>query len=116
MYVGSPGGHLETYFRSLRRLRGMAAATLFPSHGPPGHDAAALIDKALSHRLERIEEVYKALGPQPLSVQSLAERIYRDADPKLRPFFVRTTRAALNYLQEQGRAESAGEDLFLRKS
>jgi glyoxylase-like metal-dependent hydrolase (beta-lactamase superfamily II)/8-oxo-dGTP pyrophosphatase MutT (NUDIX family) len=115
MYVGSPGGSLRQYFATLERIRALGLETLLPSHGAPSHDPAKLIDETLRHRRARIEEVHAALREAAVTPLALALEIYPEsAQGKLRPLIERTTRAALEYLVEEGRAESVGEDQFRR--
>lgn len=115
MYVGSPGGNLREYFASLERIRELAVETLYPSHGTPSRDPAKLIDDTLRRRKERIEEVFAALGEGPRETEPLALEIYPEASGKLRPLIVRTTRASLEHLVEEGRAEKCGADVFRRR-
>jgi glyoxylase-like metal-dependent hydrolase (beta-lactamase superfamily II)/8-oxo-dGTP pyrophosphatase MutT (NUDIX family) len=114
MYVGSPGGHLATYFRSLERVRGLGLRILFPAHGPPTLKVRELIDQTLAHRRERLKEAVALLGAEPIRVEDLAARIYHSADPRLRVLFERVTRAALEHLSEEGKARRRGEDLYSR--
>jgi len=113
MYVGSPGGHLATYFASLERIRALPLRTLYPSHGPPTLHARSLIDRTLEHRRERLEQVLRILAEREGSVSEVAERVYgSEIDSRLRPLFERTTRAALEHLAESARAEQIGEDRY----
>jgi ribonuclease/clavin/mitogillin len=114
MYVGSPGGNLRQYFASLERVRALEVETLYPSHGTASRDPLKLIDDTLRHRKARIEEMLAALRDEPRETEALAFDVYPDAGGKLRPLIIRTTRAALEYLVEDGRAERCGEDAFRR--
>jgi len=115
MYVGSPGGNLRQYFASLERLRSLGLEVLYPAHGSPHWDPTDLIDDTLRHRKARIEEVHEALGDREWKPLELALEIYPEAVGKLRPLVERTTRASLEYLVEDGRAERRGEDGFARR-
>ena len=115
MYVGSPGGNLRDYFASLARVRALPLETLYPSHGRPSHEPAKLIDDTVQHRGERIEEVYSFLADSPRDVAEIADEVYPDATPKLRPMILRAARAALEHLVGEGRAERHGEDGFVRR-
>lgn len=114
MYVGSPGGHLETYFRSLERVRELEVKTLFPSHGPPTREARKLIDKNLRHRRQRIEEIRGLLGSEPQPLAEIARKAYQKIDPRWEEWFFRTTRATLECLEERGQARRHGEDVYSR--
>ena len=113
MYVGTPGGHLETYFRSLEKIRSLDIRLLYPSHGMPTLDARGLIDRTIKHRKKRIGQVLRKLEKSFHSVEEIAGEVYRDeADSRLRPLYERTTRAALEYLVEHGQAGKVAEDLY----
>ena len=113
MYVGSPGGHLETYFQSLEKIRALDTRLLYPSHGMPTLEVEALIDKTIEHRRMRIEQVREVLSQEPGHVLEISRRIYNHKkDSRLRPLCERTTRAALEHLVENGRARRLEEDLY----
>ena len=113
MYVGSPGGHLGTYFRSLERIRRLDMRILYPSHGPPTVTPVDLIDRTLAHRVRRVEQIHGVLARGPGEVTEIAGRVYgEETDSRLRPLYERTTRAALVYLVENERARRVGEDCF----
>ncbi len=112
MYVGSPGGNLREYFASLERVRALSIVNLYPSHGAPSRDPGKLVDDTLEHRRARVEEVLGLLASEPQETRNLALRIYPGGLDKLRPLFVRSTRAALERLVEDGRAERCGVDSF----
>lgn len=113
MYVGAPGGHLESYFSSLEKIRALDIHLLYPSHGMPAVDARDLVDKTVKHRKKRIVQVRDRLAEGSGTVSELASEIYRgEADSRLRPLYERTTRAALEYLVEHGQARKLEEDLY----
>lgn len=113
MYVGTPGGHLETYFRSLEKIRALDIRILYPSHGMPTLEAETLIDKTIAHRRRRIEQVREVLSRDPGHVLEISRKVYdHEKDTRLRPLYERTTRAALEYLVENGRARRPEEDLY----
>jgi glyoxylase-like metal-dependent hydrolase (beta-lactamase superfamily II)/8-oxo-dGTP pyrophosphatase MutT (NUDIX family) len=113
MYVGSPGGNLQDYFASLARVRALPLQTLYPSHGRPTHEPVKLIEDTIQHRRERIEEVKSLLTDSPRDTTAIALEIYADTARRLRPMIVRATRAALEHLVGEGRAERRGEDSFV---
>ena len=113
MYVGTPGGHLETYFQSLEKIRALDTRLLYPSHGMPTLEGEALIDKTIKHRRRRIEQVQEVLSQKPGHVLEISREVYdHKKDSRLRPLYERTTRAALEYLVENGRARRPEDDLY----
>ena len=114
MYVGAPGGSLRLYLESIRRVAALPLQTVYPSHGAPDHDPAALFRETIRHRLERIEQTLARLGTEPRETEAIAREIYPESEPALLPLVVRATRAALEYLVEEGRAVLVGGDRFAR--
>jgi len=114
MYVGAPGGNLREYFASMERVQGVDLRTLLPSHGTPTTEPQKLLRETVQHRKARIEEAAALLSDDPQEALAVALRIYPGGAGKLRPLVERTTRAALEYLVEEGRAERVGSDAFRR--
>ena len=115
IFVGSPGGgHLRTYLDSLRKMQGVSSKILFPSHGPPTLDGSGIFDHTLDHRIWRLEKVLDAVGSSAENVEVIAERVYKGLDPKLRDLCIRTTRAALDYLAEEGKVVMPETDAYAR--
>ncbi len=112
MYVGSPGGHLLSYFESLERLAALDARILYPSHGPPSLEPRALIERTIAHRKRRLAQVRSKLGAEPRTVDDIATEIYRDIADSLRELFVRATRAALEYWADEGAVEKVADDTY----
>jgi glyoxylase-like metal-dependent hydrolase (beta-lactamase superfamily II) len=112
MYVGSPGGSLRQYFASIEKILALEIQTLYPSHGTPAHNPRGLLEDTVHHRRQRIEDVFRSLSGEPAAVEAVAFKVYRNVDSKLRPLIIRSTRAALEYLEEEGRARKAGEDSY----
>ena len=113
MYVGSPGGNLNDYFSSLKRVLKLDVETLYPSHGMPTLDAKALLRETLEHRYERLEQVAAALSSTPCDVATLAAEIYGGVSRRLSELTIRATRAALKHLASLGRAREVETDSFV---
>lgn len=113
MYVGSPGGHLGTYFESLERIRALDAAILYPSHGMPTISARQLIDRTIKHRKARLDEIERLVAERgEIDVPTVAATVYQDVPPRFEDFYHRAARASLEYLVETGRVVAAGADRF----
>lgn len=114
IFVGTPGGgHLRTYIDSVRKMLKVSAKILFPSHGPPTFDVHNLFEHTLEHRDWRIEKVRGALDDTFESLEKITDLVYRDVvDRRLRDLCLRTTRAALEYLEEDRVVESSREDRY----
>jgi hypothetical protein len=96
-------------------MLGVPGKILFPSHGPPTFEIASLLEHTLEHRTWRLEKIIEAVSSDAETVESIAECVYKGIDPKLRDLCIRTTRAALEYLEEDGRVASSENDLYARK-
>lgn len=104
--IDPPHGHLGTYLASLRRLLELELGTLYPGHGPPQRDGAAVVRHYLAHRAEREATLRAALfARQVATVESLVPIVYTDVDPSLHALAARSLLAGLIKLEEDGQAE-----------
>jgi len=106
--ISPPEGHMATYLASLRRLRALPGATLYPAHGPAKRDSRAVLDAYLEHRARREEKVLAALGDDFRPLDEVLARAYDDAAPAPRALARRSLLAGLEKLVEEGRAEERG--------
>ncbi len=100
--VGHPDGGLADYFASLRRLgkRCGPDTALLPGHGEPGGGLVETIDRALAHRVERLDQVRRALGSGARTPQDVVDRVYGELEPGLRAAAAATVQAQLEFLGE----------------
>ena len=105
--VAHPDGRLGAYLGSLRRLRALAedhgVRTIWPGHGPVVRDALTVLDRYLTHRRERLEQVAEALrrlGPDATPRQ-VVEEVYADVDPVLWGAAELSVRAQLEHLRDR---------------
>ena len=75
-FIDPPGGDLVQYLRSLERMRGLGARTIYPGHGPVVFDAPAELEEYVRHRAEREEQVVAALAAGPATIAEMVEQIY----------------------------------------
>jgi glyoxylase-like metal-dependent hydrolase (beta-lactamase superfamily II)/8-oxo-dGTP pyrophosphatase MutT (NUDIX family) len=111
-----PEGDLAVYLDSLRRLRTLPARLLLPAHGSPNARPAFLLDRALTHRREREEQLLQALTAEPRSVAELVVELYRGLPPELMRFADMQIRAGLHKLQHEGRAVAVEGDAWRRSN
>lgn len=104
--VSHPDGGLGDYLASLRRLSALCAAdtVLLPGHGPAGGSALALLDRQLSHRLDRLDQVRRALAAGATSPADVVAIVYPGIGAGLAEAAEQTVRAQLDYLAEQARS------------
>lgn len=88
------------YLQSLERLDSLGLEVILPAHGPPLLDPAAAVARFRAHRLERIEQVRRALARDPDDpILALVEDIYGDVVPEsLWSAAAASVRAMLDYL------------------
>ena len=107
-FIDPPGGDLAQYLRSLERMRGLGARTIYPGHGPVVFDADAKLDEYVRHRAEREEQVLGAMADAPSTIDGMVERIYAHYPPEVRPLAARSVLAHLLKLEAEGRAARSG--------
>jgi glyoxylase-like metal-dependent hydrolase (beta-lactamase superfamily II) len=110
--VAPPDGDMAAYLASLRRLRALDVAVIFPGHGPPVEDPAALLDEYLAHRLEREGQIVALLRDGPTDVAALVARIYVGLHPGLVWAAALTVRAHLTKLEREGLVVGESGDRF----
>jgi glyoxylase-like metal-dependent hydrolase (beta-lactamase superfamily II) len=107
-FIDPPGGDLVQYLRSLERMRGLGARTIYPGHGPVVFDADAKLEEYVRHRAEREGQVLAALADGPATIAAMVERIYASYPIEVRPLAARSLLAHLLKLEAEGRAVRSG--------
>ena len=97
-WIGEYRGAVADYLRSLDRLATLAARTLHPAHGPPIHDPATAIARFRTHRLERVEQVRRAVADGHSGAPAIARQVYGPLPPKIRIMAEAGVDAILDYL------------------
>jgi len=112
-FIDSPEGDVAAYLRSLRRLRDLGAAVIYPGHGPAVFRVREKLDEYLHHRLERERQVLSALGDDGRTAEELVPAIYADYPKEAWPLAARSVLAHLLKLEGEGRVrrvEPASDD------
>lgn len=99
------------YLDSLRKLQGGGLQRLYPGHGDEMGDPEQVIDWYLAHRLQRHEEVYRAIADGAVSVPDIVEVVYSEVDSSLHPLAARSVHAHVELLTDQGRIALVGDRL-----
>ena len=105
--IDPPEGDMGDYVRSLERLLGVGATTLFPAHGSPQGGAERRIRALIAHRMQREEKVRAALSSAGANGAPLAELVplaYDDTPRELWPYAERSLLAHLLDLERRGLA------------
>lgn len=103
------GGSVADHLQSLAILRAMAQdgriGSLHPGHGEPVLDpltALEVIEAAITHRLERLDQVRRAREAGALTLDRLLRAVYGPELPEgLRDAALQNLRASLAHLSEQ---------------
>lgn len=116
---GEPTGRrrsLVQYLASLERLVNMDLRLVYPGHGDPITDAAALIGSYREHHHRRSERIAGMLGQEGRSAFQLASEMYPKISLGDQFLAVGEILAHLDILIEAGRAEalSAGDVMLFR--
>lgn len=78
-----PDGTMKDYLESLRKLRLLQPARLYPGHGPNRDRAVDVIDEYIEHRRLREEQILDLISKGVTTLESLRKRIYPELDPAL---------------------------------
>jgi glyoxylase-like metal-dependent hydrolase (beta-lactamase superfamily II) len=99
--IDDEDGSLADYLDSLHRLRGLGRRTVLPGHGPELGDLAAVAERYLAHRHERLDQVREALRVlgDDATARQVVEQVYRDVDETLWGAAESSVRAQLAYLR-----------------
>ncbi len=102
-WVGEYVDSVGDYLRSLRRVRALNLAVIYPTHGRPLRDPLEALKRFEAHRLERVAEVREALRGRPTArATELVEPIYgKGLSPAQAKAAASSIEAMLYYLQEE---------------
>ena len=109
-WVGLPEGDVSGYLSSLDRLDNLRLKVIGPGHGELIHKPKRRIDELRRHRLERLEQTYRALEAKPLRLGELREAVYPGVTDELARFSEYSLLALLKKLMNDLRVVHLGED------
>jgi len=105
-----PDGDMAAYLEALARLKGYAPRAIAPGHGRVMHEAPAVIDALVAHRLARERKVRSALGARGrATLDELLGPVYADVPVQRHALARLTLEAHLIKLERDGRAARDGE-------
>lgn len=101
--IAHPEGDLASYLSSLDRLASLGPALVLPAHGPESPDLAAICSQYAEHRQQRLDSVRAALLVlgREATVGQVADLVYSDITPSVRPAAELSVAAQLQYLRGQ---------------
>lgn len=74
--VSPPDGDMADYIASLRKVADRDDQVLWPTHGPPRHDAREYVPALVAHRLQREAAVLDAVRAGRSSIRDIVELLY----------------------------------------
>ncbi len=108
-WVGLPGGNVADYLKTLERLEQLDLALIGPGHGPVIEEPYAKLREARAHRLEREQQVVKALR-RPKTLLELRQTVYPGAPEALIPMAEGSLLAHLQKLMAEMKVLHLGDD------
>ena len=108
--INPPDGNMATYLDSLRMLLQEDIEWLAPGHGFLIDQPHAAVNKLIAHRLAREAKVLAAVKSQgPAPERELLAEVYADTPAHLHTVALRSLRAHLQKLQQDGVAQCADD-------
>jgi glyoxylase-like metal-dependent hydrolase (beta-lactamase superfamily II) len=99
--IDPPEGNMRDYLHSLERMRSLEnLSVIFGGHGPAIGNPYAKIDEYISHRLEREQNILKAIKEGATSPKEILARVYTDVSPKAHTMAERAVMAHLEKLEQ----------------
>lgn len=100
-----PGGSMQAYIASLRKLLDYDVTAVAPGHGEVIPDCRGEVEKLVRHRLMREHKVMSGLRKTgPATLDALVIVVYDDVDPALHEWAKMSMLAHLIKLQSEGSA------------
>ncbi|OYU96660.1 MAG: NUDIX hydrolase [Burkholderiales bacterium PBB5] len=101
--INPPDGDMAVYLASLRKLQALDLDWLAPGHGFLIDQPQAVVAKTIAHRLAREAKVLAAVQAQgPAGEDALLATVYADTPARLHAVALRSLRAHLHKLHDDG--------------
>ena len=107
--IAPPDGDMRAYLDSLRRLLSWRIGRIYPGHWPALDGGRAVIERYISHRMEREAAIREAVRANPSSIDEIVARVYVDTPPQLHPIAAYSVRAHLDMLEAAGEVRRLNE-------
>src|SRR6056300_58324 len=91
-----PDGDMDEYLKSLEKLLDRNDNIYLPTHGKQIDNPHDLVNKYIEHRINREEQIIKAIKSGNFKINEMVKIIYSDVDPGLHPAASMSTLAHLN--------------------
>ncbi len=101
--IDPPEGNMSQYLDSLERMRALPnLSIIFGGHGPAIGNPYAKLDQYISHRLEREQNILRAISDGASTIKEIVAVVYTDVSPKAHPMAERSVMAHLEKLEAEG--------------
>jgi endoribonuclease LACTB2 len=100
IWIGTPDGNINNYFRSLETLGQLDLIALAPGHGDVIHEPYKKLAEVKAHRLQRLEQVRNTLTNKSLTLNELRQIIYPEIDVQIKTLAERSLLALLEKLEQ----------------
>ena len=98
--IDPPEGNMRDYLDSLRRMRALPnLSVIFGGHGPAIANPNTKLDQYIAHRLEREQNILKAIQEGAATPKEIVTRFYTDVSPKVHAIAERAVLAHLEKLE-----------------
>jgi glyoxylase-like metal-dependent hydrolase (beta-lactamase superfamily II)/8-oxo-dGTP pyrophosphatase MutT (NUDIX family) len=98
--IDPPEGNMGDYLTSLKRMRALPnLSVIFGGHGPAIANPYTKIDDYIAHRLEREENILKAVREGATTPKEIVARVYTDVTPNAHAMAERAVIAHLEKLE-----------------
>lgn len=112
--VAAPEGSIPHMMESLQRIAKGAWRRGLPGHGAPIGDLQSRAGFLLAHRKQRLDAIQALLGPGWITADEIANHVYSEVPPPLRPAAQASVLCHLAALEECGIAVLQGTPDFLQ--
>ena len=106
-----PDGDMEDYILSLEKLLHRKEEYYLPTHGKMIKNPLDLVKKYITHRLERENQIKKAIKSGKNKITDIVKTIYADVDSRLYPAASMSTLAHLKRMIKKGQIKVDGSNL-----
>jgi len=101
--IDPPEGNMRDYLESLQRMRELKnLSVILGGHGPAVGNPYGKIDEYVAHRLEREQNILKAVQEGAATPQEIVAWVYTDVSPKAHVIAERAVLAHLEKLEADG--------------
>ena len=106
--VSPPDGDMGAYIASLRTIAERDDEVLWPTHGPPRHDAREYVPALVEHRLQRDAAVLGAIRAGHATIREVVELLYTETPRTLHKAARRSVWGHVLKLVSEGQVEVEG--------